>query len=214
MKRMFDTNGGLALDVRWQQGDHAVKYESMFGTDVEEPEWDAGGVLGYMQVTVPPRGERVLFKTFIQNGIGMLVNFGKKIENVGLKIDTTDGGVITSDGCKAYVDLVKTGDNADTRAIAIDSMGKTHVCTSAGSTLISVTDTLLDHNEFFNQLIHYWVSIGFELDSDYILHIPASALQPTATGCYIKTEYLPAELWVRMDMGHVYQLPFVPLFQD
>ena len=215
MKRMFDTDGGLALDVTWQQGDHGVKYDSMFGTDDEASAWDTGGVLGYMQVTVPPRGERVLFKPYIQDGIGMLVNFGKKIENVGLQIDTTDGGVITADGCKAGVGLVKTGDNTDTRAIAIDSTGKTHVCNSSGgSALVSSSDVLLDLNDFFKQLIKYWLSIGFEVDSDYTLHIPASALQPTANGCYIKTEYLPAELWVRMNMPHVYQLPIKPLFQN
>ena len=214
MKRMFDTNSGLTLDVIWQQGDHAVNYNSMFGTDVEEPEWDCAGALGYMQVTVPPRGERLLFKPYIQNDIGMLVIFGKKIENVGLKIDITDAGVIASGGCKACVQLVTTNVNGATRAIAIDSTGKTHVCTSGGSMLISNTADLLDRNDFFLQLMQYWRNIGFYHSDDECIHIPASALVPAATGCYIKKEYLPAELWVRMDMPHVYQLPIEPLFQD
>ena len=54
--------------------------------------------------------------------------------------------------------------------------------------------------------------IGFEEDADNYLHIPAYALAPAATGCYIKKEYLPKEVWIRMNMPYIYQLPITPLF--
>lgn len=214
MKRMHDTNGGLKLDVRWQSGTHAVNYSSMFGidNDAEQSEWDTGGALGYMQVTVPPKGDRLLLKPYIQNGIGMLVNFGKKIENVGLTFDTSDAGVLTADGCRAYVGLDNTSEDVYKRAIAIDSNGKTLVCTKGGTEIISNTANLLDMTTVFYQLVDYWESMGFEVDEDGYIHIPTSALVPAATGCYIKKEYLPKELWVRMDMPYIYQLPIIPLF--
>ena len=212
MRKMYDTNGGLALDVRWQPGTHAINYSGMFGTDTETSEWDTGGALGYMQVTVPPKGDRFLFKPYIQNDIGMLVNFGKKIENVGLRFDTSDSGVLTADGCRAYVGLKNMSEDDDKRAIAIDSNGKTLVCTGGGTEIVSSRVNLLDMSSFLHQLADYWRAIGFEEDADNYIHIPASALVPAATGCYIKKEYLPKELWVRMDMPYIYQLPIIPLF--
>lgn len=212
MRKMYDTNGGLQLDVRWQPGTHAVNYSGMFGTDVETSEWDTGGALGYMQVTVPPKGNSLLWKPYIQNNIGMLVNFGKKIENVGLQFDTSDGGVITADGCRAYVGLKNTSEDGAKRAIAIDSNGKTLVCTGGGTEIVSSRVNLLDTSTLLWQLADYWRAIGFEEDADNYIHIPASALVPAATGCYIKKEYLPKELWLRIDMPYIYQLPITPLF--
>lgn len=212
MKRMYDTNSGLQLDVRWQPGTHAINYSGMFGTDVETSEWDTGGALGYMQINTPPEGDSLLMKPYIQNNIGMLVNFGKKIENVGLKFDTTDGGVLSADGCRAYVGLKTTSENGATRAIAIDSNGKTLVCTGGGTEVVSSRANLLDMSSVFFQLIHYWRAIGFEEDANNNIHIPAYALVPAATGCYIKKEYLPKEIWVRIDMPYIYQLPITPLF--
>lgn len=209
---MYDTNGGLQLDVRWQPGTHAINYSGMFGTDVETSEWDTGGALGYMQVTVPPKGNRLLFKPYIQNDIGMLVNFGKKIENVGLQFDTSDSGVITADGCRAYVGLVNMSEDGEKRAIAIDSNGKTLVCTSGGTEIVSSRVNLLDTSTLLHQLADYWRAIGFEEDVDSYIHIPAYALAPAATGCYIKKEYLPKEIWIRIEMPYIYQLPIIPLF--
>ena len=212
MKRMYDTNDGLELDVRWQQGTHAINYSGMFGTDDAASEWDTGGALGYMQVTVPPKGDKLLMKPYIQNNIGVLINFGKKIENVGLKLDTSDSGVLTADGCRAYVGLKTISEEGDKRAIAIDSNGKTLVCTIGGTTIIPNSVELLDLSSFLWQLADYWKAIGFEEDADSYIHIPASALVPAATGCYIKKEYLPKEFWIRMDMPYIYQLPIIPLF--
>lgn len=212
MKRMYDANGGLALDVRWQPGTHAVNYSEMFGTDNEASEWDTGGAFGYMQVNTPPSGNKLLMKPDIQNNIGVLVNFGKKIENVGLKLDTSDSGVLTADGCRAYVGLKNTSEDGAKRVIAIDSKGKTLVCTGGGTEIISNRVELLDLSSFLWQLVDYWRAIGFEEDGDSYLHIPASALVPAATGCYIKKEYLPKEFWIRMDMPYIYQLPIIPLF--
>lgn len=212
MKKMYDTNGGLKLDVRWKPGTHSIDYSGMFGTDAEESDWDTGGAFGYMQVTVPPKGDKLLMKPHIQNDIGMLVNFGKKIENVGLIIDTADAGVLTEDGCRAYVGLKNMSEDVAKRAIAIDSNGKALVCTGGGTTIISDTVTLLDTSTVLYPLIDYWRSIGFEEDEDGCLHIPASALVPAATGCYIKKEYLPKEFWVRINMPYIYQLPIIPLF--
>ena len=212
MKRMYDTNDGLALDVRWQPGTHAINYSGMFGTDTETGEWDAGGAFGYMQVTVPPKGNKLLMKPYIQNNIGVLINFGKKIENVGLILDTSDSGVLSADGCRAYVGLKTISEGGDKRAIAIDSNGKTLVCTIGGTEIISNRAELLDLSSFLWQLADYWETIGFEMDGDSYIHIPASALVPAATGCYIKKEYLPKEFWIRMDMPYIYQLPIVPLF--
>ena len=215
MKRMYDTNDGLTLDVRWQPGTHAINYSGMFGTDNTNPEtneWDTGGAFGYMQVTVPPKGNKLLMKPYIQNNIGMLVNFGKKIENVGLQFDTSDSGVLTADGCRAYVGLKTTSEEGDKRAIAIDSDGKTLVCTIGGTEIISNRAELLNLSSFLWQLTDYWTSIGFELDADSYMHIPAYALVPAATGCYIKKEYLPKEFWVEMAMPYIYQLPIIPLF--
>ena len=212
MRKMYDTNGGLQLDVRWQPGTHAVNYSGMFGTDVETSEWDTGGALGYMQVTVPPKGNSLLWKPYIQNNIGMLVNFGKKIENVGLQFDTTDSGVMNADGCRAYVGLKNTSEDGAKRAIAIDSNGKTLVCTGGGTEIVSSRVNLLDTATLLWQLADYWRAIGFEEDVDNYIHIPASALVPAATGCYIKKEYLPKELWIRIDMPYIYQLPITPLF--
>ena len=215
MKRMYDTNGGLALDVRWQPGTHAINYSGMFGTDTTNPEaseWDTGGAFGYMQVNTPPNGDKLLMKPYIQNNIGVLINFGKKIENVGLKFDASDSGVLTADGCRAYVGLKNTSEDGAKRAIAIDSNGKTLVCTSGGTEIVSSRAELLDLSSFIWQLAEYWESIGFEIDGDTYLHIPAHALAPAATGCYIKKEYLPKELWVRMNMPYIYQLPITPLF--
>lgn len=212
MRKMYDTNGGLTLDVRWQPGTHAINYSGMFGTDVETSEWDTGGALGYMQVTVPPKGDRLLFKPYIQNDIGVLVNFGKKIENVGLQLDTSDAGVLTADGCRAYVGLKTTSEDGGKRAIAIDSTGKTLVCTGGGTEIVSSRAELLDTSSVLHQLADYWRAIGFKEDADSYIHIPASALAPAATGCYIKKEYLPEELWVRMNMPYIYQLPIIPLF--
>lgn len=212
MKRMYDTNGGLQLDVRWQPGTHAINYSGMFGTDTETSEWDTGGALGYMQVTVPPKGNSLLWKPYIQNDIGVLVNFGKKIENVGLQLDTSDAGVLTADGCRAYVGLKNMSEDGAKRAIAIDSNGKTIVCTGGGTEIVSSRVNLLDTSTLLWQLADYWRAIGFEEDADSYIHIPASALVPAATGCYIKKEYLPEELWVRMDMPYIYQLPIIPLF--
>ena len=212
MKRMYDTNDGLALDVRWQPGTHAINYSGMFGTDNEASEWDTGGAFGYMQVTVPPKGNKLLMKPYIQNNIGMLVNFGKKIENVGLKFDTSDSGVLTADGCRAYVGLKTTSEEGDKRAIAIDSTGKTLVCTIGGTEIVSNRVELLNLSSFLWQLSEYWESIGFEIDGDSYMHIPAYALVPAATGCYIKKEYLPKEMWVEIEMPYIYQLPIIPLF--
>ena len=215
MKRMYDTNDGLTLDARWQPGTHAINYSGMFGTDNTNPEtneWDTGGAFGYMQVTVPPKGNKLLMKPYIQNNIGMLVNFGKKIENVGLQFDTSDSGVLTADGCRAYVGLKTTSEEGDKRAIAIDSDGKTLVCTIGGTEIISNRAELLNLSSFLWQLTDYWTSIGFELDADSYIHIPAYALTPAATGCYIKKEYLPQEMWVEMAMPYIYQLPIIPLF--
>ena len=215
MRKMYDTNGGLALDVRWQPGTHAINYSGMFGTETTDPatsEWDTGGALGYMQVTVPPKGDSLLFKPYIQNNIGMLVNFGKKIENVGLQLDTSDSGVLTADGCRAYVGLKNTSEDVAKRAIAIDSNGKTLVCTSGGTEIISNRAELLNMSSFLWKLTEYWEAIGFEMDEDSYMHIPAYALTPAATGCYIKKEYLPQELWVQMEMPYIYQLPIIPLF--
>lgn len=212
MRKMYDTNSGLALDVRWQPGTHAINYSGMFGTDTETSEWDTGGVLGYMQVTVPPKGDCLLMKPCIQNNIGMLVNFGKKIENVGLQFDTSDGGVLTADGCRAYVGLKTTNEDGAKRAIAIDSNGKTLVCTGGGTEVVSSRAELLDTSTLLLQLADYWRAIGFTEDADNYLHIPASALVPAATGCYIKKEYLPEEIWVRINMPYIYQLPIIPLF--
>lgn len=215
MKRMYDTNGGLALDVRWQTGTHAINYSGMFGTDTASPEaseWDTGGALGYMQVTVPPKGDSLLMKPYIQNDIGVLVNFGKKIENVGLKFDTADSGVFNADGCRAYVGLVNTSEDVAKCAIAIDSNGKTLVCTGGSTEIISSRAELLNTSTVLWQLSDYWRAIGFEVDGDDYLHIPAYALAPAATGCYIKKEYLPKEIWVRMNMPYIYQLPITPLF--
>lgn len=212
MRKMYDTNSGLQLDVRWQPGTHAINYSGMFGTDTTTSEWDTGGALGYMQVTVPPKGDRLLMKPYIQNDIGLLVNFGKKIENVGLQFDTSDSGVFNSDGCRAYVGLKTTSEDGAKRAIAIDSNGKTLVCTGGGTEIISSSAELLDTSTLLWQLADYWRAIGFEEDADSYLHIPASALVPAATGCYIKKEYLPKEIWVRMDMPYIYQLPIIPLF--
>ena len=212
MKRMYDTNDGLALDVRWQPGTHAINYSGMFGTDNEASEWDTGGAFGYMQVTVPPKGNKLLMKPYIQNNIGMLVNFGKKIENVGLKFDTSDSGVLTADGCRAYVGLKTTSEEGDKRAIAIDSTGKTLVCTIGGTEIVSNRVELLNLSSFLWQLSEYWESIGFEIDGDSYMHIPAYAVAPAATGCYIKKEYLPKEMWVEIEMPYIYQLPIIPLF--
>ena len=212
MKRMYDTNDGLALDVRWQPGTHAINYSGMFGTDNEATEWDTGGAFGYMQVTVPPKGNKLLMKPYVQNNIGMLINFGKKIENVGLKFDTADSGVLTADGCRAYVGLKTTSEEGDKRAIAIDSTGKTLVCTIGGTEIISNRVELLDMSSFLWQLSDYWTALGFEIDEDSYIHIPAYALVPAATGCYIKKEYLPQEFWVQMQMPYIYQLPIIPLF--
>ena len=212
MKRMYDTNDGLALDVRWQPGTHAINYSGMFGTDNEASEWDTGGAFGYMQVTVPPKGNKLLMKPYIQNNIGMLINFGKKIENVGLKFDTSDSGVLTADGCRAYVGLKTTSEEGDKRAIAIDSTGKTLVCTIGGTEIVSNRVELLNLSSFLWQLSEYWESIGFEIDGDSYMHIPAYALVPAATGCYIKKEYLPKEMWVEIEMPYIYQLPIIPLF--
>ena len=209
---MYDTNDGLELDVRWQSGTHAVNYSGMFGTDNETSEWDTGGAFGYMQVTVPPKGNKLLMKPYIQNNIGMLVNFGKKIENVGLKFDTSDSGVLAADGCRAYVGLKTISEEGDKRAIAIDSNGKTLVCTIGGTEIISSRAELLDLSSFLWQLSDYWRAIGFEEDEDSYIHIPSSALAPAATGCYIKKEYLPKEFWIRMEMPYIYQLPIIPLF--
>ena len=209
---MYDTNDGLTLDVRWQTGTHAVNYSGMFGTDNEASEWDAGGAFGYMQVTVPPKGNKLLMKPYIQNNIGVLINFGKKIENVGLKFDTSDSGVLTADGCRAYVGLRTISEEGDKRAIAIDSNGKTLVCTIGGTEIISNRSELLNLSSFLWQLADYWRAIGFEEDEDNYIHIPASALVPAATGCYIKKEYLPKEFWISMDMPYIYQLPIIPLF--
>ena len=215
MRKMYDTNSGLALDVRWQPGTHAINYSGMFGTDTTNPEaseWDTGGALGYMQVKVPPKGDKLMMKPYIQNNIGVLVNFGKKIENVGLKFDTSDSGVLTADGCRAYVGLKTTSEEGEKRAIAIDSNGKTLVCTGGGTEIISSRAELLDLSSFLWQLADYWRAIGFEMDEDGYIHIPAYAVAPAATGCYIKKEYLPKEMWVRMDMPYIYQLPITPLF--
>ena len=212
MKRMYDTNDGLALDVRWQPGTHAINYSGMFGTDNEASEWDTGGAFGYMQVTVPPKGNKLLMKPYVQNNIGMLINFGKKIENVGLKFDTSDSGVLTADGCRAYVGLKTTSEEGDKRAIAIDSTGKTLVCTIGGTEIVSNRVELLNLSSFLWQLSEYWESIGFEIDGDSYMHIPAYALVPAATGCYIKKEYLPKEMWVEIEMPYIYQLPIIPLF--
>ena len=213
MKRMYDTNDGLELDVRWQPGTHAINYSGMFGTDVETTsEWDTGGAFGYMQVTVPPKGNKLLMKPYIQNNIGMLVNFGKKIENVGLKFDTSDSGVLTADGCRAYVGLKTISEDGDKRAIAIDSNGKTLVCTIGGTEVISSRAELLNLSSFIWKLADYWKNIGFEIDGDSYMHIPAYALVPAATGCYIKKEYLPEEMGVQMEMPYIYQLPISPLF--
>ena len=212
MKRMYDTNDGLALDVRWQPGTHAINYSGMFGTDNEASEWDTGGAFGYMQVTVPPKGNKLLMKPYIQNNIGMLINFGKKIENVGLKFDTSDSGVLTADGCRAYVGLKTTSEEGDKRAIAIDSTGKTLVCTIGGTEIVSNRVELLNLSSFLWQLSEYWESIGFEIDGDSYMHIPAYAVAPAATGCYIKKEYLPKEMWVEIEMPYIYQLPIIPLF--
>ena len=212
MKRMYDTNGGLALDVRWQPGTHAINYSGMFGTDNETGEWDTGGAFGYMQLNTPPKGDKLLMKPYIQNNIGVLINFGKKIENVGLKFDTSDSGVLTADGCRAYVGLKNTSEDGAKRAIAIDSNGKTLVCTGGGTEIISNRVELLDLSSFLWQLADYWRAIGFEEDADNYIHIPAYAVAPAATGCYIKKEYLPKEMWVRMDMPYIYQLPITPLF--
>ena len=215
MRKMYDTNSGLALDVRWQPGTHAINYSGMFGTDTTNPEaseWDAGGALGYMQVKVPPKGDKLMMKPYIQNNIGVLINFGKKIENVGLKFDTSDSGVLTADGCRAYVGLKTTSEEGEKRAIAIDSNGKTLVCTGGGTEIISSRTELLDLSSFLWKLADYWRAIGFEEDSDSYIHIPAYAVAPAATGCYIKKEYLPQELWVHMNMPYIYQLPIIPLF--
>ena len=72
--------------------------------------------------------------------------------------------------------------------------------------------TGMDMSSVFFQLIHYWRAIGFEEDANNNIHIPAYALVPAATGCYIKKEYLPKEIWVRIDMPYIYQLPITPLF--
>ena len=212
MRKMYDTNGGLALDVRWQPGTHAINYSGMFGTDTATAEWDTGGALGYMQVTVPPKGDKLLMKPYIQNNIGLLINFGKKIENVGLQFDTSDSGVLNADGCRAYVGLNNTSEDAYKRAIAIDSNGKTLVCTRGGTEIISNRAELLDMSSFLWQLADYWEAIGFEIDADSYIHIPAYALVPAATGCYIKKEYLPEEFWIPMNMPSIYQLPIIPLF--
>ena len=215
MKRMYDTNDGLELDVRWQPGTHAINYSGMFGTDNTDPatnEWDTGGAFGYMQVTVPPKGNKLMMKPYIQNDIGMLITFGKKIENVGLQFDTSDSGVLTADGCRAYVGLKTTSEEGDKRAIAIDSTGKTLVCTIGGTEIISNRVELLNLSSFLWQLAKYWEAIGFEIDADSYMHIPAYALVPAATGCYIKKEYLPQEFWVEMEMPYIYQLPIIPLF--
>ena len=212
MKRMYDTNDGLALDVRWQPGTHAINYSGMFGTDNEASEWDTGGAFGYMQVTVPPKGNKLLMKPYVQNNIGMLINFGKKIENVGLKFDTSDSGVLTADGCRAYVGLKTTSEEGDKRAIAIDSTGKTLVCTIGGTEIVSNRVELLNLSSFLWQLSEYWESIGFEIDGDSYMHIPAYAVAPAATGCYITKEYLPKEMWVEIEMPYIYQLPIIPLF--
>lgn len=214
MRKMYDTNGGLTLDVRWEKGTHAINYSGMFGTDVETSEWDTGGVLGYMQVTVPPKGDKLLMKPYIQNNIGVLINFGKKIENVGLQFDTSDAGVLTADGCRAYVGLKTTSENVGKRAIAIDSNGKTLVCTGGGTEIISSRAELLNTSSVLYQLRDYFKAIGFKEDADNYIHIPASALVPAATGCYIKKEYLPEKFWVQMNMPYIYQLPIIPLFRN
>lgn len=212
MRKMYDTNGGLALDVRWQPGTHAINYSGMFGTDTTTSEWDTGGAFGYMQLNTQPKGDSLLMKPYIQNDIGLLVNFGKKIENVGLQFDTSDSGVLTANDCKAYVGLVNTSEDGAKRAIAIDSNGKTLVCTGGGTEIISSRAELLDMSTLLWQLADYWRAIGFEEDADSYIHIPAYALAPAATGCYIKKEYLPKEIWVRMNMPYIYQLPITPLF--
>lgn len=215
MRKMYDTNGGLALDVRWQPGTHAINYSGMFGTDPTDfatSEWDTGGAFGYMQVNVPPKGNKLLMKPYIQNNIGVLINFGKKIENVGLQFDTSDSGVLTADDCRAYVSLKNTSEDIAKCAIAIDSNGKTLVCTGGGTEIISSGVELLNLFSFICQLTDYWKAIGFEIDGDSYMHIPAYAVAPAATGCYIKKEYLPKEMWVEMNMPYIYQLPIAPLF--
>ena len=209
---MYDTNDGLELDVRWNTGTHAVNYSGMFGTDNAASEWDAGGAFGYMQVNTPPNGNKLLMKPYIQNNIGVLINFGKKIENVGLKFDTSDSGVLTADGCRAYVGLRTISEEGDKRAIAIDSTGKTLVCTIGGTEVVSNRAELLNLSTLLWQLADYWRAIGFEEDGDSYIHIPAYALVPAATGCYIKKEYLPKEFWISIDMPYIYQLPIIPLF--
>ena len=212
MRKMYDTNGGLALDVRWQPGTHAINYSGMFSTDTETSEWDTGGAFGYMQVNTQPKGESLLMKPYIQNNIGVLINFGKKIENVGLQFDTSDSGVLNADNCRAYVGLKTTSEDGAKRAIAIDSNGKTLVCTGGGTEIISSRAELLDMSSLLFQLADYWRALGFEEDVDSYIHIPAYALAPAATGCHIKKEYLPQELWIRMNMPYIYQLPIIPLF--
>ena len=212
MRKMYDTNGGLALDVRWQPGTHAINYSGMFGTNDAASEWDTGGAFGYMQVNTLPNGDKLLMKPYIQNDIGVLINFGKKIENVGLKFDPADSGVLNADGCRAYVGLKNTSENGDKRAIAIDSNGKTLVCTGGGTEIISSRAELLDLSSFIWQLADYWRAIGFEEDGDGYILIPAYAVAPAATGCYLKNEYLPKEIWIRMNMPHIYQLPITTLF--
>lgn len=215
MRKMYDTNGGLALEVRWQPGTHAINYSGMFGTDTTNPEaseWDTSGAFGYMQVTVPPKGDKLMMRPYIQNNIGVLINFGKKIENVGLKFDPSDSGVLNADGCRAYVGLKTTSEDGDKRAIAIDSNGKTLVCTGGSTEIISSRAELLDLSSFIWQLADYWRALGFEEDGDGYIHIPAYALAPAATGCYIKKEYLPQEFWIHMNMPYIYQLPIIPLF--
>ena len=209
---MYDTNGGLGLNVRWTTGSHAVNYDAMFGTDNEAAEYDTGGAFGYIQINVPMEGTRVQIKPYIKDNIGLFLNFGKKIENVGLSFDTADSSVVKCTDGNANIDLRIPDGERFNYAIAIDQTGKVLMCDSLGQSIRNSSQTSIDLSDFFQQMVQYWVGIGFNVDGDGYLHIPASALTPAATGCYIKKEYLPESLWVRLDIPTLYQIPVVPLF--
>lgn len=214
MKRMFDEKPTLGLDVRWEVGSRKIiAANGMFGiTDKTGDVYDSGENLGSIQTDVPVKGDRVLFVPEITNNIGILLNFGRKIENTVVYMDTTDNSVVTADNCKANINVINVNRGRGDYAVGIDGSNKILICDGLGIQIKTTADIAIDINDFFVQLIKYWKSIGFTIDESDQLIIPTYALQPANTGCYIKKEFIPKSLWIRLDVNQIYQLPIVPVF--
>lgn len=215
MKRMFDTKPSLGLKVQWEVGSQKIiAANGMFGItgETQQTIYDSGENLGSIQTDVPVKGDRVLFVPEIKNNIGILLNFGRKVENKELYIDTTDNSVITAVNCKANITVINSNRERGDYAIGIDGSNKILICDSYGINIKTTADIAIDINGFFQQLIKYWKSIGFTIDENDQLVIPTYALEPANTGCYIKKEYIPNSLWIRLDVNQIYQLPILPIF--